>query len=104
MSAMSGLIGRELTIRERVVAGLLQTALTRLTHNSEICNALSRIAARSPEGFCAAALSLLEAAQEPSVRKKISQHLLECPEFLVRLMQPGAFNRSQLVEICRELM
>lgn len=101
---MAALVGRDLTIPERVVAGLLQTALARHGHSREIGEEVSRIAVRSPRGFGPAALSLLDAAQDPGVRKKIYQQLLECPEFLIRLMQPGGFSRAQLVEICRELL
>ena len=101
---MPGLVGRDLTIPERVVAGLLQTALARHAHSRDIGEAVNRIAVRSPRGFGPAALSLLESTQDPGVRRKIYQQLLDCPEFLIRLMQPGAFSRTQLLEICRELM
>ena len=101
---MAGLVGRDLTIPERVVAGLLQTALARHGRSRDVGEAVSRIAARLPRGFGAAALSLLEANQDPGARRKIYQQLLECPEFLIRLMQPGGFSRAHLVEICRELL
>jgi hypothetical protein len=87
-----------------VVAGLLQTALARHSRPADLGEAVSRIAARSPEGFCPAALSLLDSATEPSVKKKVYQQLVECPEFLIRLMQPGCFSRVRLLEICRELL
>ncbi len=101
---MRGLLGRDLTVDERAVAGLLQTALARTTQASGICQALSRIAMRSPKGFCPAALSLLDGAPDPTVRRKTYQQLVECPEFLIRLMQPGGFSRVQLLAICRDLM
>jgi len=101
---MPGLVGRDLTVQERLVANLLQASLARHTKAADLSNALSQIAARSPQGFCPAALSLLDSAPDPSVRRKIYQQLVECPEFLKRLMQPDGFTRQQLVEICRELM
>jgi len=101
---MPGLVGRDLTPDEEAVAGLLQSALTKHTHTHTVAEAVSRIAAHSPQGFCSAALFLLDSAPDPSLRRKRYQQLVECPEFLIRLMQPACFSRTHLLGICRALM
>ena len=62
------------------------------------------VAARAPELFLAAALSLLDLQSDPVVRQSLLAHVLECPEFLTQLVHPDRFSRERLVSICRYLM
>ncbi len=101
---MPSLLGRDLTTDEQSVRTSLTTVLRGYGRIQASKASIRDLAAGSPEGFFAAAMSLLESLQEPLARQSLYAHLLECPEFLVQLTRPDRFSRAELVVVCRELM
>jgi hypothetical protein len=61
------------------------------------------IAARSPKLFLAVALSMLESIPLAEARRKLYMQFVACPEFLLEIVHPDRFSRTQLIAVCQEL-
>ena len=103
-ASVPGLLGRDLTTEERRAEAALQGILARRGRAGGLCDAIRQMAEKEPEPFCSAAISLLGSETDPEARRWLYNQLVECPEFLVQLTRPDRFNRSQLLEVCRNLM
>ncbi len=96
------LLGRRLTPEEIAFESQLRDALG----NQERRQARSKfpdIAARSPQLLLPAAISLLESESHPVGRRRLYLQLMECPEFLIQLVQPQWFSREQFLKVCQAL-
>jgi HEAT repeats len=99
---MPSLLGRELTAEERKVEAALRHALLVLDKRSSP-GSIRAIAAESPEEFVAAALAMLESKSDRGDQHRLYMGLVESPDFLVLLLQPGRFDRPRLLDVCRGL-
>ncbi|MBV9745286.1 MAG: hypothetical protein JO099_16110, partial [Acidobacteriia bacterium] len=99
---MQSWLGRALTAQERFFESLLRRTLG---NEQSWLNGptLREVAARNPELFVVAAISLLESIKSPPTRSRLYAKLSECPEFLLQLIYPDQFSRAQFLEICRVL-
>jgi HEAT repeats len=61
------------------------------------------IAARSPQLLLPAAISLLYSESHPVGRRRLYLQLMECPEFLLQLVQPEWFSQQQFLKVCQAL-
>ena len=101
---MPGSLGRELTAEEKRLKVLLKTVVGRRGKSHGAGETVREMAARRAKSFCAAAISLLETETEAEARRWLCGQLLECPEFLVQLIDPNLLTRAQLLKVCGNLM
>jgi HEAT repeats len=98
---MPDLLGRELTGEERKVEAALRHALLTVDKRSSV-SSIRAIAAENPEEFVAASLMMLGSRFAADFHRRYLG-LLECPEFLLLLIQSSQFDRPRLLEVCRSL-
>jgi hypothetical protein len=99
---MQNLLGRRLTPEERAFESSLRDALGS-QERRQARSTFHDIAARSPQLFLPAAISLLESESQPVGRRRLYLQLMECPEFLIQLVQPEWFSQQQFLKVCQAL-
>jgi hypothetical protein len=83
---------------------LLRSVLGQLEGSAGAQHLIRDLAAKAPEVFFLATMSLLEEATESPVLSKPYVRLIACPEFLLQLIAPNRLSLKKLVEVCRRLL
>lgn len=102
--AMPDWLGRPLTTPEQVVKAALERTLAAAGKIGTLATALQPLAARAPDSFFAAALSLFGSTVDVRARRRLYDAVAECPQFWVELLRTGRFDRFALLDVCRFLM
>ena len=101
---MSDWLGRPLTTPEQIVKAALERTLAAAGKIGDLAAALQPLAARAPDSFFAAAVSLLGSMVDVQARRRLYDAVAECPQFWLELLRPGRFDRFALLNVCRFLM